>query len=61
MITTIADHAYGIIAEHCEDLTNMKLDKFRDDYENEDNDLMKRITNDAELVILNGQKEIGLL
>ena len=61
MITTIADHAYGIIAEHCEDLDSKKLDKFREDYENEDMDLMKRITNDTELVILNGQKEIGLI
>jgi hypothetical protein len=60
MITTIADHAYGIIAEHCEDLNNRKLDKFREEYENENSELMKRIADDTELVILNGQKEMGL-
>ena len=59
MITTIADHAYGIIAEHCEDLDNRKLDKFRDEYENENSELMKRIADDTELVILNGQSELG--
>ena len=61
MITTIADHAYGIIAEHCEDLNNRKLDKFRDEYENEDSELMKRIADDTELVILNGQSELGMM
>jgi hypothetical protein len=61
MITTIADHAYGVIAEHCEDINNKKLDRFRDDFESEESRYMKRLAEDTELIILNGQKEIRLL
>ena len=61
MITTIADHAYGVIAEHCEDITSKKFDRFRDDFESEESRYMKKLAEDTELIILNGQKEIGLL
>ena len=61
MITTMADHAYGVIAEHCEDITSKKFDRFRDDFESEESRYMKRLAEDTELIILNGQKEIGLL
>jgi uncharacterized C2H2 Zn-finger protein len=61
MITTIADHAYGVIAEHCEDITSKKFDRFRDDFESEESRYMKRLAEDTELIILNGQKEIGIL
>jgi len=60
MITTIADHAYGVIAEHCEDITSKKFDRFRDDFESEESRYMKKLAEDTELIILNGQKEIGL-
>jgi uncharacterized C2H2 Zn-finger protein len=60
-INTMADHAYGIIAEHCSDCENRKLMKFCDDYENEEKNLMKRLAEDMELTILNGQKELGLV
>ena len=61
MITTIADHAYGVIAEHCEDITSKKFDRFRDDFESEESRYMKKLAEDTELIILNGQKEIGIL
>ena len=61
MITTIADHAYGVIAEHCEDIISKKLDRFRDDFESEESRYMKRLAEDTELIILNGQKEVGLI
>jgi len=61
MITTIADHAYGVIAEHCEDIISKKLDRFRDDFESEESQYMKRLAEDTELIILNGQNEIGLI
>jgi len=61
MITTIADHAYGVIAEHCEDITSKKFDRFRDDFESDESRYMKRLAEDTELIILNGQNEIGLL
>jgi hypothetical protein len=60
MITTIADHAYGVIAEHCDDIISKKLDRFRDDFESEESRYMKKLAEDTELIILNGQKEIGL-
>jgi len=61
MITTIADHAYGVIAEHCDDITSKKFDRFRDDFESEESRYMKRLAEDTELIILNGQKEVGIL
>ena len=61
MITTIADHAYGVIAEHCDDITSKKFDRFRDDFESEESRYMKRLAEDTELIILNGQKEVGLV
>ena len=60
MITTIADHAYGVIADHCDDIISKKLDRFRDDFESEESRYMKKLAEDTELIILNGQKEIGL-
>ena len=60
MITTIADHAYGVIAEHCDDITSKKYDRFRDDFESDESRYMKRLAEDTELIILNGQKEVGL-
>ena len=56
MITTIADHAYGVIAEHCEDITSKKFNRFRDDFESDESRYMKRLAEDTELIILNGQK-----
>ena len=61
MITTIADHAYGVIAEHCEDITSKKFDRFCDDFESEESRYMKRLAEDTELIILNGQNEVGLI
>jgi hypothetical protein len=61
MITTIADHAYGVIAEHCEDITSKKFNRFRDDFESDESRYMKRLAEDTELIILNGQNEIGIL
>lgn len=60
MINAMAGHAYDIIADHCEGMNNKKYEKFCEDFENRELNCIKRINLDTELVILNGQKEIGL-
>ena len=59
-INTMADNAYGMIAEHCSDICSKKISKFIEDYECEEKNLMKRLAEDMEIIILNGQREIGL-
>ena len=61
MISELANHAFDIISDHCHDLNSKKFNKFRDDYEGEEPDCIKRISDDTELIILNGQKEFELI
>lgn len=61
MISDLANHAFDIISDHCHDLNSKKFDKFKNDYEGDEPDCLKRISADTELIILNGQKEFGLV
>lgn len=61
MIASLATHAYDVISDHCDDLHNKKFDKFKEDFETEEVNCMKRIQDDTEIIILNEQKNLGLI
>lgn len=61
MITTLATRAFDVISEHCDDLNSRHFDRFRDDFETEEVNCMKRIKDDTELIILNQQKLLGII
>ena len=60
MISTITEHAFDIITEHCDDMDSRKYDRFCDEFENRKNSCLKRVNEDTELVILNEQKKVSL-
>tara|TARA_Y100000389_G_scaffold205037_1_gene262278 strand:- start:17 stop:946 length:930 start_codon:yes stop_codon:yes gene_type:complete len=54
-IENMTNKAYGIINKHYETGSNIYMDSFRDNYENEDKDIVKKLCKDTEIMILNNQ------
>ena len=51
----MTSNAYGIINKHYETGSNSYMDNFKDNYDNEDKDIVKKICKDTEIMILNNQ------
>ena len=58
MITTITEHAFDIITDHCDGMLNRKYDKFCEEFEGNVKTCINRVNTDTELLILNEQKKI---
>ena len=54
-ITNMSDRAYGILNEHYHNGTNTYMDKFKSLYDSDDKKVLKRISKDTELMIINNQ------
>ena len=56
-ISNMSDRAYGIINEHYQYGSNAYMDEFKQGYESNEKNLIKRLTKDTELMIINNQKD----
>ena len=54
-IDNMTSRAYSIINSHYDTGTNIYMDTFKINYENEEREVVKKITKDTELMILNNQ------
>ena len=56
-ISNMSDRAYGILNEHYQHGSNTYMDEFKQGYDSNEKKLIKRLTKDTELMILNNQTD----
>ena len=54
-IIDMSDRAYGILNEHYHNGSNTYMDKFKSLYDNDDKKMLRRLSRDTELMIINNQ------
>ena len=57
-INNMANKAYSIINKHYDNGSNVYMDTFKTNYENEEKEVVKKITKDTEIMILNNQGNV---
>ena len=56
-ISNMSDRAYGILNEHYQHGSNTYMDEFKQGYDSNEKKLIRRLTKDTELMILNNQND----
>ena len=55
LFRSMSNRAYGIINKHYQSGTNTYMDQFKLSYDSNEKKIIKRITKDTELMIINNQ------